>query len=59
MKVKITKRFFASVEKKYFNAGDEITDKDTSLTRLKQFVAADVGVEVYDEKPRARTKKSS
>lgn len=59
MKVKITKRFFASVEKKYFNAGDEITEKDTSLTRLKQFVSADVASEVEDEKPRARAKKSS
>lgn len=59
MKVKVTKRFFASVEKKFFNTGDELTEKDTSITRLKQFISADVASEVEDEKPRARAKKSS
>lgn len=59
MKVKVTKRFFARVEKKFFNTGDELTEKDTSITRLKQFISADVASEVEDEKPRARAKKSS
>lgn len=50
MKVKVLKYFYAIKEKKYFDKGDILTNKDATLQRLKVFVSNGFAEEIKEAK---------